>query len=229
MAAYAAVTTSDSTGVLLCGMQVYDPSTRTFLKFPKKYGYNLNTTTLPLGLRQFFSDSRNKFVHRHNIPPVIARLRRLHSALSHLPGHRMISGSILLVYEGDPFHQSLESTPPSEPRSFADIKVPTNPDLFVDVRVIDFNHSYFKTEYEGVDTNYLEGLMSLIKMLEAVYTMPFSPPPKGKLRADNSGEWATWWENAPKFEIEGHKSEVLSLAEDSFESLRKWWKIQDPK
>ncbi|KAI8806700.1 hypothetical protein BJ742DRAFT_355779 [Cladochytrium replicatum] len=231
MTAYAAATTADQLGVLVSGYKVWDPSTKSYAKYPKKYGYSLTVNTWPLGLRTLFSDSRNKLVFRHTIPPLIARLKRLQNAVQHMQGHRMISSSILIIFDGAPVTESYHA------KSDAEVPKPVDAEKTVDLRVIDFNHSYYegtsKAGYTGIDENYLYGLETLIRTLEVVYRMPFDgPPATGKgfrfrrrttepkvedpevvaAAKRNEEAWAAWWADPAVVSIMHRKTEGKDVA-----------------
>jgi hypothetical protein len=83
------------------------------------------------------------------------------------PGLQLISGSILLLFDGT----EKEDTPST-----------------AKVVVIDFNHSFYAShelKKDEVDKNYIHGITSLILLLEAVLRMPFSAPPRRVINSAN--------------------------------------------
>ncbi|KAI9208646.1 uncharacterized protein BJ171DRAFT_489577 [Polychytrium aggregatum] len=213
------VTTVEATGMLLCGMKIYDPPSGHYLKFPKSYGYALNTVTLPLGLRQFFCDGKGRLVHRAAIPILVTKLERLRDTLSELNGIRLRGSSLLLVYEGD----TKAAWDPENYEKYA-------PQAHADVYSIDFNHSYFSTDQPGPDSVYLTGLNNLITTLSAVYAMPLEPPSSAaQVVAPTFGapvdEWKNWFLSAPVYASLGDGYGSLTHGIDhALDSWKSWAK-----
>lgn len=137
--------TSCTLGFRIAGMQLWDPTTKTFKHLHKYDARGLSSVLLEQSLRQFFWNSITG-IRKDVILPILAKTRELLTLLSspHTK-YRFYSTSLLLVYEGD-----IES-----PNTLSKI----------DVRMIDFAHTFPKGDKED-DTGYVIGLRNLIAMLE---------------------------------------------------------------
>ena len=98
------------------------------------------------------------------------QLKELHTHISLCPGMQLISGSVLLLFDG-------QETP--EVASTARLVV------------IDFNHSFHKSNeiaHTAIDTNYLHGIQSLTLLLESVLGMPTTAPPRRVINTANADQ-----------------------------------------
>jgi hypothetical protein len=92
--------------------------------------------------------------------------------MSLCPGLQLISGSILLIFDG------------------AEIENKDKPSS-AKIVVMDFNHSFYSShelKNDEVDLNYLHGIKSLTLLLEAVLRMPYSAPPRRVINAANEDQ-----------------------------------------
>jgi len=93
-----AASTSGSLGVRLCGMQVYQADTDSYIKKDKYWGRGLSADGFKSALYKFF---HNGFVlHEPAIRKVIGRLEKLRRAIEKQSSYRFYSCSLLITYEG---------------------------------------------------------------------------------------------------------------------------------
>eukprot|EP00128_Syssomonas_multiformis_P008785 Colp12_sorted_trinity150504_noHs@2320 len=137
--------TSYELGVRVCGMQVYKAETGMFLCRDKYHGRSLNVVTIKDCLAEFLkNDTRPRY---ELLPHLLEKLRSLRKIIEGLKSYRFYSSSLLVIYEGD---ANINSS-------------------FVDVRMIDFAHSYCDTESQLPDYGQILGLDSLIRMFSEIY------------------------------------------------------------
>lgn len=92
-------TTSGKLGVRIAGMQVYQITTGKFLCRNKLYGRGLTPAGFSLALKQFLHDGVR--LRTELLPPFIRKLEDLADTLSEQDSLRLITTSLLLLYEGD--------------------------------------------------------------------------------------------------------------------------------
>lgn len=141
-----ATTTSGSLGLRICGMQVFQPATRSFMCHDKLFGRSLTPDSFPVALRSFFDNGQRFCVDV--VGHVAVMVARIEEAFVSLNSHRIRASSLLVLYDGD-----LSATGPC-PRSA------------VDVRLLDFAHAYPTPPGEdGPDEGVLVGLRNLRRIL----------------------------------------------------------------
>ncbi|KAI9325296.1 hypothetical protein DFJ73DRAFT_913761 [Zopfochytrium polystomum] len=112
MEAQAAATTSGATGVRVCGMKRYDPSTSAYITHDRTFGRSLTPETLTAGVRTFFTipscssslssldkDAGVRLIPARTVAAVVRRLRRLRAAVAATTACRMYGASVLVAYE----------------------------------------------------------------------------------------------------------------------------------
>ncbi|KAI7869573.1 hypothetical protein BDF14DRAFT_1684100, partial [Spinellus fusiger] len=137
--------TSQHLGVRICGMQVYNTVTKTYVFQDKYYGRSLSPNGFRDALVQYLDNGRG--CQTHHIPRILERLQQLTRIVQQMNNYRFYASSLLMLYDG------------------ADSARP------IDVRIIDFAHcviaqhtpyaySYPPT-HPGTDNGYLLGLKTL--------------------------------------------------------------------
>ena len=145
--AKSASTTSATLGLRLTGMQVYLHSKGKYLCHNKYFGRDLTDDSFINTLQEFFT--ANEFIRVDVITQVISSLKEMIDVLSKLETYRFYTASLLVTYDG---------------------QVGTKEPLF-DLRLIDFAHSTHRglrdpIVHEGPDSGFIQGLKSLIHLLE---------------------------------------------------------------
>lgn len=170
-------TTSGQLGYRIAGMNLYDPTKDDRQWYDKFFGRNLNEHNVVTdGLAKYFlldkktGDSIELEKKLAIIEGILDRLQSLKLSLEHTEV-RMISSSILIVYEGDKnaFDEKLEKNNAAnveEVNSENDDDSEDDPGpILFRLKLIDFAHSKF-TPGQGPDENVLYGIRNLIKGLK---------------------------------------------------------------
>ncbi|SNX82254.1 related to KCS1 - potential transcription factor of the BZIP type [Melanopsichium pennsylvanicum] len=92
-------TTSRSHGVRICGMQVYDCVSETFIFQDKYYGRKVLPAEFPSALAQFFYDGNRTLMH--HVPLILQKIYHLARIIWGLRGYRFYASSLLFIYDGD--------------------------------------------------------------------------------------------------------------------------------
>ncbi|KAF7331862.1 Kinase [Mycena kentingensis (nom. inval.)] len=92
-------TTSRSLGVRVCGMQVWNHVTQSYVSQDKYMGRDLRPEGFPSTLASFLHDGERLLVY--HIPILLQKLYGLARIIHRLKGYRFYGCSLLLIYDGD--------------------------------------------------------------------------------------------------------------------------------
>ncbi|KIM45870.1 hypothetical protein M413DRAFT_440924 [Hebeloma cylindrosporum] len=92
-------TTSRSLGVRVCGMQIWNHATQSYVTRDKYSGREIKPEEFDSVLRSFLFDGERLLAHQ--IPVLLQKLYALARIINRLKGYRFYGCSILLIYDGD--------------------------------------------------------------------------------------------------------------------------------
>lgn len=153
-----ALTTSRDLGVRLCGMQVWNVKSQTYLFQDKYFGRDLKAgDEFQNALTRFLFDGQTKSSVLRHIPTILKKLRALELMIEGLPGYRFYASSLLMLYDG------------------------MDHDRNIDLKIVDFANCVTAEdplpdvtpcppkERSGLDRGYLRGLRTLQKYIRSIW------------------------------------------------------------
>lgn len=188
-----ALTTSRDLGVRLCGMQVWNAKSNSYIFEDKYFGRDLKAgREFQSALTRFLYDGKaEKSILRH-IPTILEKLRALEVMIRGLPGYRFYASSLLMLYDG------------------------MDHDRQIDLKIVDFANCVTAEDslppstscppkYPiGVDRGYLRGLRTLQRYIQSIWR-------------DARGD--EWVERGEEGHGGGHQRDEISLGWDIMEDL----------
>lgn len=164
-------TTSKSLGVRVCGLQVWDRATESYVFQDKYFGRDLKVgREFRNALKRFLYDGVDRASILRHIPTVIRKLNALEVLIRELNGYRFYAASLLMFYDGATEEEVLASLAPGEKMRGREI----------DFKIADFANCV-TTEHgggldrlcppqhpESPDRGFLRGLRSLKKYFAAI-------------------------------------------------------------
>lgn len=151
-------TTSRELGVRVCGMQVWNAKTQTYMFEDKYFGRDLKAgREFQSALTRFLSDGKDDSSILRHIPTILVKLKALEVMIKQLPGYRFYASSLLVLYDGQ------------------------DKDRTIDLKIVDFANCVTAEDAlpetatcppkdrHGIDKGYLRGLRSLQMYIRSIW------------------------------------------------------------
>lgn len=168
-----AATTSHELGVRVCGLQVWDVKTQSYIYLDKYFGRNLSVgREFQDALARFLYDGVDDSSILRHIPTILRKLSELEVMIRGLAGYRFYAASLLMVYDGD-VQSEYESDSAATDRDVSKKHE-------IDFKIADFANSVAKEGFRPAeipcppqhpgtpDNGFLRGLKSLKKYFFAI-------------------------------------------------------------
>ncbi|KAF2704500.1 SAICAR synthase-like protein [Pleomassaria siparia CBS 279.74] len=181
------MTTSRELGVRVCGMQIWNVKTQSYVFEDKYFGRDLKAgKEFQDALKRFFWDGNGYKAANRHIPVILEKISSLENMIRNLPGYRFYASSLLMLYDrGDgkkekepqslPNRGSTSSGEDTRPTHSVPTSAPSTgaEHSEIKIKIVDFancvtaedalpeNAPCPPTDPNGIDSGYLRGLRSL--------------------------------------------------------------------
>lgn len=179
------MTTSQQLGVRLCGMQVWNGRTKSYLFEDKYFGRSLKAgREFQDALTRFLYDGVSYASVSRHIPVIVKKLKRLEQMIGALPGYRFYASSLLMLYDGVSENEAPageECEPDFDAAKTSHVEKRYSTKSTIDLKIVDFancvtaEHQFRDTvpcpphDPSDVDRGYLRGLRSLRMYLQRIW------------------------------------------------------------
>jgi hypothetical protein len=179
------MTTSRELGVRVCGMQIWNVKTQSYIFEDKYFGRDLKAgKEFQDALKRFFWDGTGHKAATRHIPVILEKISQLERMIRKLPGYRFYASSLLMLYDrGDgeskdkenPASEDVSATPsgPASPGPAPASTPAPKKHPEIKLKIVDFANCVTAEDPlpddlpcppqdpDGIDRGYLRGLRSL--------------------------------------------------------------------
>lgn len=168
-----AATTSKELGVRVCGLQVWDAKTQTYIFQDKYFGRDLKVgVEFQNALKRFLYDGIDYSSVLRHIPTILSKLSKLEVIIRGLAGYRFYAASLLMFYDGN----TEASVEDSDNEMSKEVRVKSKE---IDFKIADFANCVTTEDFsngkacppshpESPDNGFLRGLRSLRRYFLAI-------------------------------------------------------------
>jgi inositol-hexakisphosphate kinase len=170
-------TTSRELGVRVCGMQVYNVCSQSYIFEDKYFGRDLKAgSEFREALKRFFFDGIGHAQALKHIPAVLEKIDALQRIIRKLPAYRLYASSLLMIYDRGDADENGKLRQPTPSTSDRHSKEPSKSEPYLDIKlkIVDFANCVTAEDRDlwssrpcpphypdDVDRGYLRGLRTL--------------------------------------------------------------------
>ncbi|KAF2495852.1 SAICAR synthase-like protein [Lophium mytilinum] len=176
------MTTSRGLGVRVCGMQVWNVKSQSYVFEDKYFGRDLKAgKEFQDALTRFFFDGVGNAAARRHIPVILEKIRMLENMIRRLPGYRFYASSLLMLYDRGDGEAGEKEKDPAQRAAGEDGPPKSVIPPTIKLKIVDFANCVTAEDAlpdsipcppkdpDGVDRGYLRGLRSLRMYFQRIW------------------------------------------------------------
>ncbi|KAF2428629.1 SAICAR synthase-like protein [Tothia fuscella] len=175
-------TTSVELGVRVCGMQVWNVKTQSYLFEDKYFGRDLKVGhEFQSALKRYFFDGLSYTSATKHIPTILHKISVLERMIRRLPGYRFYASSLLMLYDRGAAEESIALDKSGDADGSSKFTEELKKKSEIKLKIVDFANCVTAEDPlppgapcppsnpQGIDRGYLRGLRSLRSYFQSIW------------------------------------------------------------